>query len=751
MTTKEIVKSLLKNQMVRKSVPIWAHQTIPYPFYKNGIACLGFYFYPLQRKENKQNIQLPIVQLIVTYPQGNIVSIVASPFFLSTPFDATKTIGQYPNQFLQGKTVQEGDKLYDDYYTACDAYLLEQNITIWQNNFDKVKEDGMEQFFNLFGEQAFPSKNKMISTDDIHRESPPKSQGKMSSRLQRILNNINTNVLAEDCFVSEQAAFEKLIKNFYRDCYSFALIGEFSRGKTTFLNSLFDFNLLPVGEIPTTAVLTKIKHSKESRALFITDKRTAQEYPVSQESLEHFLADTNGHDPEGVLNITTPISWLENKNVAFFDTPGVGDFISKRANITLEAIDKCDCTIMAFSANQACSLSEMEFLRANVLLKATPKCVILITMLDMVKEEERMNVINYIKNKISSIITDVEFWIPQSNISGIASDCINAIGIPAIRQRINQISQSDVQAEQLREIQLTTRVKMLLDTCENSILQVDKIDNLSVEQRQKTLKDLENQKSRLGVVCDSLINQSENMEEALFQSVQTDINAFKDSFILDLKMGIQRTSQPKDWIEKEFPYIVKKAVKNICANLEKKINIQIMTDKRILGEYIKKQLSCEHLEITLPTFCPEEIDAKIDFSQQNLEKTRLILRCLAVASVPVGILTIGPFAALFSGAMALGSEFLMKKKIEEQKTTLEKYLQEKGEEIFDNLEDIMSKYIKQCYNELTISLKKESSGAIERAIEKISIAKNDLEQMPRRANELRQKVAEAKNLLDRLS
>ena len=39
----------------------------------------------------------------------------------------------------------------------------------------------------------------------------------------------------------------------------------------------------------------------------------------------------------------------------------------------------------------------------------------------------------------------------------------------------------------------------------------------------------------------------------------------------------------------------------------------------------------------------------------------------------------------------------------------------------------------------------------ERAIEKISIAKNDLEQMPRRANELRQKVAEAKNLLDRLS
>ena len=176
-----------------------------------------------------------------------------------------------------------------------------------------------------------------------------------------------------------------------------------------------------------------------------------------------------------------------------------------------------------------------------------------------------------------------------------------------------------------------------------------------------------------------------------------------------------------------------------------------MTDKRILGEYIKKQLSCEHLEITLPTFCPEEIDAKIDFSQQNLEKTRLILRCLAVASVPVGILTIGPFAALFSGAMALGSEFLMKKKIEEQKTTLEKYLQEKGEEIFDNLEDIMSKYIKQCYNELTISLKKESSGAIERAIEKISIAKNDLEQMPRRANELRQKVAEAKNLLDRLS
>ena len=51
---------------------------------------------------------------------------------------------------------------------------------------------------------------------------------------------------------------------------------------------------------------------------------------------------------------------------------------------------------------------------------------------------------------------------------------------------------------------------------------------------------------------------------------------------------------------------------------------------------------------------------------------------------------------------------------------------------------------------LTVALEKQN-GEIKLYNEKISIAKTALEQTPRRANELRQKVAEAKNLLARLS
>ena len=111
MNTKEIVKALHANQIIKTVVPTWAHCSIPYPFYRNGIACLGFYFYPMKKSDAKHLIQAPITQVITTYPSGHIVGITASPFFLNDTKDANVTIGEYPNSNMKSLSVAEGNAL----------------------------------------------------------------------------------------------------------------------------------------------------------------------------------------------------------------------------------------------------------------------------------------------------------------------------------------------------------------------------------------------------------------------------------------------------------------------------------------------------------------------------------------------------------------------------------------------------------------------------------------------------------------
>ena len=124
------------------------------------------------------------------------------------------------------------------------------------------------------------------------------------------------------------------------------------------------------------------------------------------------------------------------------------------------------------------------------------------------------------------------------------------------------------------------------------------------------------------------------------------------------------------------------------------------------------------------------------------------MRCITAISVPVGIITFGPFATLISGTMAIASEFFMKKKIEEQKNMLSKYMQGKTGDIFCELNTVIEKYISQCYAGLIVSLRNASAAAIDEAVRKISDAENASDCCSVRADDLRREITNGKAEVD---
>ena len=743
MKTKEIVNALFKNQMIRNSIPEWAHATIPYPFYRNGIPCLGFYFYPTEKTENKRLIKSPVTQVITVYPNGHIVSIAASPFFLDNANNSDEALGEYPNQTLKPLSVEEGNVLYDEYYAACDTFFETKQIEHWKNCFEKVKEEGMDKYFALFASQeAKITSQKTASTSpDTTSSQEPALQKKnncISAKLQHSLRDIQ-NFLKKPVFAEENAKISKIINDCKREDYTIAVIGEFSRGKTTFLNDLFGIDCLPAGVLPTTAVLTRINNGDTASAVFIDKNRNHSKLELTAEALENYIADTQGNDPEGVLQLTVPMDWIEKKNIIFYDTPGAGDIIGKRADLTRNVINHCDCTIMAISAQAACSMTEIEFLRANVILKAIPKCIILITKLDTIPENERMGVITLIKNKIGKILPTAKYWVAHE-LAGVDCSELDACGIEAIRIAVTAQYASDEDAARLREKQLAARVQMVLEEAKNSVKIIEEAEKLSEEQKCEAIKKLEYHKDHLDLIGQELEIKCESMQYAVEQEIIADLAEAQKNILTDCQMSLQKTTMTKEWVERDFSYMLEKALKPIVSRIEKKIISSISVTRTKLSEVVKQQLSDSGIDMSLPTYETMTIDSDLAFAPENIEKTRLISRCASIITLPVALFVLGPFGALVGGGMGLGSELFLKKKIEEQKKLIAEQINLHIEKLFNDIQKHLLAYIGKCHTELLENIAKETQKAVAKAIEKINTANLEKCNTPKESIELYEKL-----------
>ena len=110
-----------------------------------------------------------------------------------------------------------------------------------------------------------------------------------------------------------------------------AITGQFSSGKSTFLNALLSKNILPTGITPVTSKVNFINYGEEYK-LKITYYSGAQEYaPI--ESISDFT-DQREHEMKDIkyLTLYAPMDIL--KEISFVDTPGLNSQSQSDTDIT---------------------------------------------------------------------------------------------------------------------------------------------------------------------------------------------------------------------------------------------------------------------------------------------------------------------------------------------------------------------------------------------------------------------------------
>jgi len=174
-----------------------------------------------------------------------------------------------------------------------------------------------------------------------------------------------------------------------------AVLGRFKAGKSSFLNCIVGQDVLPVGVIPVTSILTVLcfGEREQARVRFLG----GEEQVVRVAELPDFVTEEkNPENRKGVAQVTVNLPSLGRyPNTRFLDTPGLGSAFRHNTQVTMEWLPRAAASLVAISIDQPVSEQDISLLRD--LARHTPRIVILLTKVDLVSESDLLAVTRHVR------------------------------------------------------------------------------------------------------------------------------------------------------------------------------------------------------------------------------------------------------------------------------------------------------------------------------------------------------------------
>ena len=141
-----------------------------------------------------------------------------------------------------------------------------------------------------------------------------------------------------------------------------SVIGQFKRGKSAVINRILQREIMPVGIVPVTAVVTMIDYGEEPRAYVHFANGMVKDTPF--EELSAYVNEQENRDNHlkvSRVEVTCPSPFLED-NLTLVDTPGVGSLHEKNTKEAYSFVTESDAVIFTFSVDSPLNRIETDFL-----------------------------------------------------------------------------------------------------------------------------------------------------------------------------------------------------------------------------------------------------------------------------------------------------------------------------------------------------------------------------------------------------
>ncbi|MGM0410440.1 MAG: dynamin family protein [Bacillota bacterium] len=454
--------------------------------------------------------------------------------------------------------------------------------------------------------------------------------------------------------------FKKRIKDskkrLFKEEMSLLVVGEFSRGKSTFINTLLSAPVLPSKVNPTTASINIIKPS-EKRRLLIHKQKEVLTYDIPEKEPRVFLNEYVTSENENIEEISKiVIEWpslLNKLDCKIIDTPGVNDLDELRENITYNYLSKADACIVMLDAQQPFTKSEEKFIKNKILNNDIHRLIFVINRCDDItsspQNEDIKRIKKYVINKLEEKIPSIK----EPLVLGVSSlqaliDRYNGengawnVNFKNFEKKLNDF---------INEKALNNRLDDHIYRYKNLLNDIKKFYLSSLEDSEKTKEELQ-QEINIYLKKEKLLDKTlisfKKMINNGYMRLETDLEELLDEFIYDTKnkfnQKYQRSESTEEIIEflqntfkiftEEINEIIFDFRKKLITKIRKELEIELPLDENKIS--IKKNLSIDNIEFS------EEKENIIDKDS---------LKIAGAVGIAAGIL-LGPITGILGAQIA---------------------------------------------------------------------------------------------------
>ncbi|WP_293076004.1 dynamin family protein [Okeania sp. SIO3B5] len=201
---------------------------------------------------------------------------------------------------------------------------------------------------------------------------------------------------------------DDVLERVQKNSFSVAVVGEFKRGKSTFINALLSKEILPADVNPCSATLNRVTYGV--KPLVQIKFRDGGIEEVAIDKLADYVTKLTPESEETAANVKEavvyyPVHYCQN-NVDIIDTPGLNDE-ANMTEVTLSVLPEVDAAIMVVMAQSPFSQFEKEFVETKLLTNDLGRIIFVVTGIDRYNSpEDAEKGIKYIRDRIQKMTTN---------------------------------------------------------------------------------------------------------------------------------------------------------------------------------------------------------------------------------------------------------------------------------------------------------------------------------------------------------
>jgi GTPase Era involved in 16S rRNA processing/S-ribosylhomocysteine lyase LuxS involved in autoinducer biosynthesis len=327
-----------------------------------------------------------------------------------------------------------------------------------------------------------------------------------------------------------------------------AVLGQFKRGKTTLINALLGYELLPTSIIPLTSIITIIQYGESLKVIVLFNDGSITEIPLKDLSL-YITEQGNPKNQKNVkhVEISYPSDFLKD-GLLLIDTPGVGSVYENNTDTTYSFLPKVDAAIFLVTVDPPISQSELTFLQD--IKQDIGAVFIILNKIDYVREKEQAEALIFTQRIIQEQLAGETIPIYPMSAKLALEGKLNQDDIRYHSSRLPEFQQA------ISQFLMQEKGRLLLHSAVQNSLRLIAQMNLAIELEKKAITtpvaELDTKINELNRLLENVQQEKEDMGYLLKGEIgklvnvlETDLTIFKEKEIPELDQELTSTFSSK--------------------------------------------------------------------------------------------------------------------------------------------------------------------------------------------------------------